>query len=333
MRQFLNVDNEDENCQTSQIYYMELADEHPDSDETMLEVAEVLLDKFTTETQQGWVVLVGDGKTYEHLMNIKRHYGQALQKLLIFPGDWHTLKNFQPVLMKIYYSAGLKELAMTSGYHGPTLSSLENWSNFKRTHCFLLQVWEALHREMFQSYTKHSQSTASAMLDTTKCILCTAIQENLEPEELMKRVERLMQNTDLQADFLKFLECQSQADDTWKFWSQFILSDCYAYIGLYFRGGNWRLRMSSLKQMAPLFAAFDRDSYQRIIPNHLAHLEEYPKEILQCLEAGEFTVNLTGRHWHSIAFDEAHEMCINKDLKTAIIRPTKSYQIFSSSTE
>ena len=192
VQQFLNVDNEDENCQTSKIYYMELVDEHPDSDETMLEVAEDLLDKFTTETQQGWVVLVGDGKTYEHLMNIKRHYGQALQKLLIFPGDWHTLKNFQPVLMKIYYSAGLKELAMASGYRGSTLSSLENCSNFKRTHCFLLQVWEALYREMFQSYAKHSQSTASVMLDTTKCILSTAIQENLEPEELMKRVERLM---------------------------------------------------------------------------------------------------------------------------------------------
>ena len=134
-------------------------------------------------------------------MNIKRHYGQALQKLLIFPGDWHTLKNFQPVLMKVYYSAGLKELAMASGYRGSTLSSIESCSNFKQTHCFLLQVWEALYREMFQAYTKHSQSTASVTLDTTKCILSTAIQENLKPDELMKRVEGLMQNTNSQADF------------------------------------------------------------------------------------------------------------------------------------
>ena len=84
--QFLNLANEDENCQTSKIYYMELVHENPDNDETMLEVAEDLLDKFTTETQQGWVVLVGDGKTYEHLMNIKRHYGQRPQA--IFQSLW-----------------------------------------------------------------------------------------------------------------------------------------------------------------------------------------------------------------------------------------------------
>ena len=135
--------DDDDNCndqQPSQVYYMELVDENPDSDETMSLIAEELLDKFGSETQDGWVVLVGDGKTYQHLMNIKQQYGTALHKLLIFPGDWHTLNNFQPVLMKVYYSAGLRELAKSCGHRGATLKSLESCTHFKRTHCFLLQA-------------------------------------------------------------------------------------------------------------------------------------------------------------------------------------------------
>lgn len=122
IRQFM--DNANVSDQPSKIYYMELVDENTDSDETMAEVAEDLLEMFATETQLGWVLLVGDGKTYEHLMNIKRQYGQALHKLLIFPGDWHTLRIFQPVLMKVCYSAGLRELAKASGFRGQLLTSL-----------------------------------------------------------------------------------------------------------------------------------------------------------------------------------------------------------------
>ena len=66
----------------STVYYMELLNENPDCTETMSLVAEDLL---------GWVVLVGDEKTYKHLINIKKQYSTALQKLLIFPGDWHII--------------------------------------------------------------------------------------------------------------------------------------------------------------------------------------------------------------------------------------------------
>ena len=90
-------------------------------------------------------MLVGDGKTYHHLMTVKRQYGQVLETLLIFLGDWHTL-------MKICYKAGLKELAQASGYRGATLKSLELCSSYQRTHLFFMQVWEVLYREMLHAY-------------------------------------------------------------------------------------------------------------------------------------------------------------------------------------
>ena len=95
------------------------------------------------------------------------------------------------------------------------------------------------------------------------------------------------------------------------------------YIGV--RGSNWNLRLAGLKRMVPLFAAFDRDTYERIIPRHLADLKSFPTHILQCLKEGGFTVNVTGRKFCAVAFDEAHEMCINKDMKGAVTRPTHAY--------
>ena len=37
--------------------------------------------------------------TYQHLVEVKATYGEMFSKLFIFPGDWHTLANFQPVLI------------------------------------------------------------------------------------------------------------------------------------------------------------------------------------------------------------------------------------------
>ena len=160
--------------------------------------------------QDGWVVLVGDGKMYQHLMNIKQQYRVAFQKLITFPGDWHTLKNYQPVSMKVYYHLGFKELAVSCGFRSSTLKFLESCYDFKRTHYILLQVWEALYREMLQKYLVNSDP--SHLVENVKCIFATEIEESRSPQHLMLRSEVLLQETSSFTHFKQFVHQMAEKD-------------------------------------------------------------------------------------------------------------------------
>lgn len=299
------------------MYYMDLIDEHTDSDETLLNIADQLKEDF--KGCKDYVIIVGDGKTYDRLMKLKKLYGKTMEKILIFPGDWHTLKNYQPVLMKAYFHCGLKELSQVAGFKGENITSLFNCSHFKRTHHFLLQAWEALYLEMLRAYNR--DEALSTLSDKV------AIHDEDSPEDVLCRIEKIIEDGKISDDFLIFVDTQSENDRTWQLWKQFVLTDCMAYVLLYLgiRSSNWQLRMAGLKLMSPLFSAFDRSFYSKIIPHHFAEIQTFPKHIMLSLESGGFTVSICGRSGQSVAFDEAHEMMINKEMKAALTRTSSAY--------
>ena len=203
------------------------------------------------------------------------------------------------------------------------LDVLKACTNFKRTHCFLLQAWEALYWQMLNAYM-YILATNEDFPKNAKCILFTGISEERLPQDIMERIATLMEDNNTSSKLMQFISEMSQKDDTWKFWYQFVFKDCYSYLSLYLaiRSSNWKLCIDSLKKMAPVFTAFDCDFYERIIPHHLADIQQFPPIVLSCLATGGFTVRVTGQRWSAVALDKAHEMCINKDLKSAIVRPT-----------
>lgn len=113
----------------------------------------------------------------------------------------------------------------------------------------------------------------------------------------------------LKKEFVQYLSKLSATDATCQLWVKFILEDCLPYVGLFIsmRSGNWNLRLASLKQMAALFTAYDRTTYQKLIPRHIAELLRAPPEVLASLQNGGFAVSLTGMtiafktNTHSIA--------------------------------
>lgn len=133
---------------------MNILDKNADNRDTIAEVLSFLYDEFKVENEMEHLVAAGDAKTYSHLQAIKSEYGSTIDWLIPFIGDWHVLKNLQPVLIKIYIDAGLKQLANVSGHKGETLKALSSCSHFKRTHRFLLKSWEALYFYMYEECLK-----------------------------------------------------------------------------------------------------------------------------------------------------------------------------------
>ena len=123
--------------------------------------------------------------------------------------------------------------------------------------------------------------------------------------------------------------CQSVCveDDTWSFWREFVTGSMLPYLGLYLsiRSEQWELRLASLKMMAPIFHAFDCSNYINIILNHLAEIQCLPPTHLDHFRNGAFVASIKGNTWSSVALDEIHEMCINKDVKAAIAKLSDDY--------
>ena len=87
---------------------------------------------------------------------------------------------------------------------------------------------------------------------------------------IQKFVSVLSDSEALQKSFHAFCQSVCVEDDTWSFWSFFVTGSMLPYLRLYLslRSEQWKLRLASLKMMAPIFHAFDCGNYINIIPNH-----------------------------------------------------------------
>ena len=100
------------------VYSVPVVDLHADSTEAMQAVVSKLHKEYGIGESANYLVLVGDQKTYTRTCELKQEYGSELDWVIPFIGDWHLLSNYQSVLMKVYYNAGLVNLAESSGHRG-----------------------------------------------------------------------------------------------------------------------------------------------------------------------------------------------------------------------
>ena len=228
----------------------------------------------------------------------------------------------------MYYEAGFKDLAIASGHRGETLTSLGNASHFSRSQ-------EAFYRYFLKQYffqhCSEKLAEPETILQSIRAGLLVSDQQCKEDKSYDDFVRLALsiesENSDLYRGFTNYVNKLAKSNDTLKFWLGFVFEDGLAYVGLYLaiRGGLWDLRLACLKGMCPVFSAFDHIHYLKMLPQHFHEVLTLPVHIRKCFEQGGFVCNIKGRRMHAVALDEAHEMLVNKDIKTTIVRPTKEY--------
>ena len=326
----LYFDDAEKSTEKSLFSYLNVIDLPADSPHTVKSCIQLLYDTFKITVNMNHLVVCGDGATFKILLDIKREYGDALQWMIPYIGDWHLLKNYQEVLMKIFWDGGLKTLA--KGIHkNVTLTSVGNCSNFKRTHRFLVQVHEAILMLQFNSFLNHREndeqiSNTSFLNEIVSIVKSFKLDECLEEVSSFKSKQisflSSLQFTQLREEFEIYCHDMCEKLETFRFWHRFVHEDCMAYINLYvaIRSRNWQLRNAAIKSMVPLFHSCDRQNYAKMIPIHLSMIQALPSHVKQHFENGAFASSITGNNYSSVAFDEAHEMLINKHCKAVISR-------------
>lgn len=158
-------------------------------------------------------------------------------------------------------------------------------SNFKRTHHFLMEVWESLYQFLLSDFLQKEEHVIPTDFLQTALHLIKNLPPSESQESALRNIKELLENVtqkyNVQQKFHdNFKEIN---EDSIRFWGEFIFRNCAAYIALYLaiRRGQWSLRVAAIKEMAALFAAFDRPKYQKLIPQHIKDMVYLPKDVLR----------------------------------------------------
>lgn len=288
------------NPEKSNVVYLQVLDAKLESKDILMQVLHNFHQRFIVGQGKECLVLVADAKLYEVLQSLKFEYREELEWVLPFPNDWHLLMNYQKALIKPYFDACLKQLAHVAGY---PVVAIQKCSQFKRTHHFFMEVWQAVYQVMVQRFL----NSCNAKSDTSRhpetllhtiqsALIQTKSNSDTELSTLLTRLHELTMHTNYHYKFSSFFDNMAATDPTWRLWVQFVFEDAMAYVGLFLaiRSGDWELHLACIKSMAPVFSAFDHLAYRKLIAQHLADVMSLPQSILECFHMGGFVVSLSG---------------------------------------
>ena len=160
LRDFFRLTSSSTTRERSVVYFVDLNSKPADKKETLLSALATLREKHGVGKYVDFLVVAGDGKTFDHLINLKREYGEEFQWMLPCLGELHLLKNVQVPIFKVYLDGDLSQLLWL--YHkGATSAAVSNSTCFDKSHTFLLQAWKAFFCSFISFFLSESNQDLS----------------------------------------------------------------------------------------------------------------------------------------------------------------------------
>ena len=203
----------------SNVVYWQVLNAPSESKGTTISILQDLHRRFIVGQNKTHVIVEGDAKLYEVLQSLKREYGDELKWLLVYPGDWHLLKNYQIALVKPYFETGLKELAKACKY---PVAAIKSCSQFKRSHNFILEAWEAIYRVIVERFLETSDAPLTMELVSEAMKGMNEDPEKGKASQLSSNIESFKATFNQSNSYVRlteFVNNLSAKDPTWKFWS------------------------------------------------------------------------------------------------------------------
>lgn len=262
------------------------------------------------------IAVVFDQAIYAKAQSLRWQTPAFSQRLVVRLGDFHLAMAFMACIGKRFHHSGLEDILVEAGVVAPgSIAGVVSGHHYNRAIRAHKYAYEALQQLRWKSFLKSLPEEGSIVESVFAAMAKIELSHTWLEGLSIPEAEVVFTKYDM------FVQNERAKSPVFDFWSSYI--DMVQTLLLSLRAtreGNWLLHLSSCKEMAVWFHAYDRINYERYLPAYILEMEELSTthpEIHEAFSHGKFAVQRQSNYGFSqVACDMTIEQTMNRDSKT-----------------
>ncbi|CAF1261022.1 unnamed protein product, partial [Didymodactylos carnosus] len=284
--------------------------------------------EFIESGYQKTAVVVVDENIYASLLKEKErdcssNSPQQFKDILLWPGDWHFVKNLFGIIGKFISGSGLEYILQVL-YDSSVVNGILGVYNVDRTfraYTLLYTALFVLQLEVFINEHPENNVELQLIINEMKSSLTNIHKPNDDNHkqklyEISRNACEILKLMSVLNDYDNWRKIKAEKCIMFKYYDYLLNNLLQPLFALYIatRTNNFVVRNKQWRYFLPFFFAFNHTNYARMESHHIYELSQMNTNDLQEL-SNNWTVSMKGRTFSSIACDYAIETTQNKDFK------------------